>query len=223
MKTVRDRKYFSTNFLSLVAGLTLSVAIVTTGVTATNAWANINSVKATAGAEVVPSSAQLDRLSRFDHYIAYFTSLSYGPDDARVSADYIRALILTESSGNPRALSDKGARGLTQIMPTTGQIAARELLKSGRNFLYVDEDKLRNLEAGGLYDPALNILIACHLNARYHAEYDGQVELSISAWNAGPGAVRKYGNQPPPYKETQAMLGRFKGYIRYLQDVELSD
>lgn len=52
-----------------------------------------------------PIRAQLERLSAAEQYIAYFTSLSYGPSDARVSADYIRALILTESGADPQARS----------------------------------------------------------------------------------------------------------------------
>jgi soluble lytic murein transglycosylase-like protein len=62
--------------------------------------------------------------------------------------------------------------------------------------------------------------MACYLSATYHAQYDGSTELVVSAWNAGPGAVQRYGGKPPPYPETQAMIVRLTGYISYLATVE---
>jgi soluble lytic murein transglycosylase-like protein len=162
-----------------------------------------------------PSQAQLQRLHNLEPYIRYFSSLTY--DGARVSPDYIRALILTESGGDRWAKSNKGARGLTQIIPSTGHHAAKGLLEVGYDFLYVDESALEAFEAGDLFDPAINILMACYLSATYHAKYEGSTELVVSAWNAGPGAVRRYGNKPPPYPETQAMITRLTGYISFLE------
>src|SRR5689334_14334306 len=62
-----------------------------------------------------PSAQQLERLRDLEPYISYFTSINYGAEDARISRDYIRALILTESGGDPGAQSAFGARGVTQI------------------------------------------------------------------------------------------------------------
>jgi soluble lytic murein transglycosylase-like protein len=166
-----------------------------------------------------PTRTQLDRLNRYEPYVRYFTSLTYGPNHARVSADYIRALILVESAGLRMAESNRGARGLTQILPETALLALAELAREGRNYLYVDERVFRNFDPDDLYDPALNILIACHLSASYHAMYDGDTELIVSAWNAGPGAVARYGNRPPPYNETQGMIGRILRYLVYLDEV----
>jgi soluble lytic murein transglycosylase-like protein len=152
--------------------------------------------------------------------VRYFTSLTYGPNHARVSADYIRALILVESAGLRTAESPRGAKGLTQILPQTAQLALAELARDGVDYLYIDERVFRNFHPDDLYDPALNILIACHLSATYHAMYDGDTELIVSAWNAGPGAVARYGNQPPPYDETRGMIGRILGYLTYLDEVD---
>jgi len=167
-----------------------------------------------------PSNQQLERLGSLEPYIRYFSSLSYGPDNARVSPDYIRALILTESGGDRWAMSGKGARGLTQIIPTTASYVAKDLMATGYDFLYVDEGVLDSFDADDLFDPAVNILMACYLSATYHAQYDGSTELVVSAWNAGPGAVQRYGNKPPPYPETQAMIARLTGYISFLETVD---
>ena len=67
------------------------------------------------------------KLARYDHYIRYFTSFSYFVPRHKVSANFVRALILAESSGNPRAISNKNALGLGQILFSTGKKAAREL------------------------------------------------------------------------------------------------
>jgi soluble lytic murein transglycosylase-like protein len=165
-----------------------------------------------------PSRAQLNRLAHFEKYIAYFTSIGYGPEKSKVSSSYIRSLICAESSVNPRAQSNKGARGLSQIMPETGRIAARALYESGINFEYVDERRLKNLRAEDLYDPAINILIACYLSATYLDQFFGRHDLVVSAWNAGPGAVTAHGNRPPPYKETHQLMARVRGYMTYFNE-----
>jgi soluble lytic murein transglycosylase-like protein len=165
-----------------------------------------------------PSPAQLERLSEVEPYIRYFTSLSYGPAGTKVPADYIRALILTESGADTLAQSKKGARGLTQITSTTAARVASDLKEAGVDYLYIDEAMFDEFHADHLHDPALNILIACYLNATYHHWYDGRRDLMISAWNAGPGAVRRYGNEPPPYPETQATIFKVESYLSYLQE-----
>jgi soluble lytic murein transglycosylase-like protein len=162
-----------------------------------------------------PSEAQLRRLADYERYIGYFSSLPYGPSQSRVSPEYIRALILTESAAYRLALSNKGARGLTQIMPETGRLAVYGILASGIDYDYVDERRLANYKAEVLYDPAVNILIACYLGALYHADYSGRVELMAAAWNAGPQAVARHGYRTPPYEETQGMVHRVVGFLNY--------
>ncbi len=165
-----------------------------------------------------PSRDQLTRLAHFDKYIEYFTSLGYGSGKSRVSSTYIRSLICAESSVNPQARSNKGARGLSQIMPETGRLAARALYESGIDFEFVDERRLKHLRAEDLYDPAINILIACYLSATYLDQFLGRHDLVISAWNAGPGAVTAHGNRPPPYRETHQLMARVRGYMAYFSE-----
>ncbi len=166
-----------------------------------------------------PTRGQLDRLEHVEPYIRYFTSLAYGKADSRVSAAYIRALILAESGGNEGARSRKGAHGLTQIMPATARSVLAKLAKDDYDYLYIDESRFADFETGDLHDPALNILIACYLTATYNDRYQGRTELVAAAWNAGPSAVARYGNRPPPYRETRIHLDRVLGYMDFFEPV----
>jgi soluble lytic murein transglycosylase-like protein len=165
-----------------------------------------------------PSQTALARLANYDHYIDYFASQRYGEKGNQISPAYIRALIVAESAANHYAISPKGARGLTQIMPQTGRMAAVDLLQSGVDYEYIDERKLVKLSAEALHDPAINLLIACYLSSTYGEWYGGRTDLIASAWNAGPEAVARYGNRPPPYAETRGLLIRIHDYLTYFQE-----
>lgn len=106
--------------------------------------------------------------------------LSMAKDAARkhsVPEDLFLRLIQQESGWRPTALSHKGAIGLAQLMPDTA---------AG---LRVDpHDPQQNLEGGARY-----------LAMQYRAF--GSWRLALAAYNAGPGAVKKYGDVPP-YEET---------------------
>lgn len=168
-----------------------------------------------------PSAEQLKRLQELEPYVRYFTSLTYGPQRARVSRDFIRALILIESGADPSARSPMGARGVTQILPSTARAALRKLAGT-RDYLFVDESVFHQFHADVLDDPAVNILIACYLSATYHLRYDGRVDLVVAAWNAGPGAVARYGNNPPPYPETLKLIRRVERTIDYLDSLQVN-
>lgn len=95
-----------------------------------------------------------------------------------IPVDLFLRLVQQESGWNPKALSHKGAMGLAQLMPQTARA------------LRVDPaDPVQNLEGGARY-----------LKMQYRAF--GSWELALAAYNAGPGAVKKYGGIPP-YKETR--------------------
>jgi soluble lytic murein transglycosylase-like protein len=104
-----------------------------------------------------------------------------------VDADLIKAVITAESGGNSRVVSKAGAIGLMQLMPST----ARGL---GVTNAF---DPKQNIEGGAKY---LKSLI----------DRFSDIRLAIAGYNAGPGAVSKYGGIPP-YSETRKYVERVTG------------
>lgn len=157
------------------------------------------------------SAAEVNSVAGYDNLVVYFSSITYFRPRHTVSPDFIRALILAESGGNPKAVSVKNALGLCQILYPTAKAAAGELLEAGGRFNHVSAERLRHLQPEDLFDPAVNILIACYLIAKYNVRYNGRLDLVVSAWNAGEGAILN--NCPPRYPETLDLIGRVNGYL----------
>lgn len=97
-----------------------------------------------------------------------------------VRPELVRAVIHVESGFNPRARSHKGAMGLMQLMPATAAD------------LGVDNpwDPVQNIHGGVAYLGSL-------------LRQFGDEVLALAAYNAGPGAVSRYGQKVPPYRETR--------------------
>jgi soluble lytic murein transglycosylase-like protein len=103
-----------------------------------------------------------------------------------LAPELLMGVIRAESNFEVRAVSDAGAQGLMQLMPQT----AREL--------GVDNpfDISQNIDGGARY---LRKMLD---------KFDGDIKLALAAYNAGPGAVEKYGGQIPPYPETEQYIDR---------------
>jgi len=100
----------------------------------------------------------------------------------QLSAQFIEAVAWQESRLNQNAVSPKGARGIMQLTPSTARA------------LGVDSAGLRdNLDGGAAYLASLL------------RQFDGDIVLTLAAYNAGPAAVRRWGGVPP-YAETRAYV-----------------
>jgi hypothetical protein len=100
-----------------------------------------------------------------------------------VDARVVNALIQVESAYHSRAVSAKGARGLMQVMPTTG----------------------RQYGALDLFDPKVNVDAGVRHLKKLLARYD--LPLALAAYNAGEAAVDRFGGIPP-FRETQNYVTR---------------
>jgi cell wall-associated NlpC family hydrolase len=105
-----------------------------------------------------------------------------------VAPSLLAAVAKAESGFDPTAVSPVGAQGLMQIMPSTA--------------------KGLGIDPG---DPAQAVDGAARLLREYLDKYDGSPELALAAYNAGPGAVAKYGGVPP-YAETQRYVRTVLAY-----------
>ncbi len=158
----------------------------------------------------------IEKLAQFDEYIRYFSDFSYFLPKHKVSADFVRALILAESGANPQAVSEKNARGLGQILFPTGSQAGKELAKSLTSFRHVSKHTLNSLREEDLFDPAINILLTCYLIAKYNYKFEGRLDLVVSAWNAGENTESLNIGQHAPYRETEDLIGKINAYYIYL-------
>ena len=130
-----------------------------------------------APAVFLPGDKSPDRFTRYDPWIKQAAALY------RIPEPLVRAVIKCESNYDPRAVSPAGAHGLMQLMPETA---------------------LR-MQVRDVFDPRENIFGGTRLLRVLANDFNGSLELTIAGYNAGEGAVMKYGGIPP-YPETQGYV-----------------
>ncbi|MBB5710908.1 lytic transglycosylase domain-containing protein [Sphingomonas xinjiangensis] len=112
----------------------------------------------------------------------------------RIDPLLLHAVIDQESRYRANAVSHAGARGLMQLMPGTAQM----------------------LNVSQIADAEANVDGGARLLRKLHGRYN-DFSLTLAAYNAGEGAVRKYGNRVPPYRETQnyvvQVMGRYNKLV----------
>lgn len=107
----------------------------------------------------------------------------------------VKAIIMAESGYNSKAISNKGARGLMQLMPATAEMLGVE------DYDHPED----NINAGVKYFKQLL------------DQFDGNIKLALAAYNAGSGKVRAY-QGVPPYKQTQDYIKKVFEYYRFYKE-----
>ena len=119
-------------------------------------------------------------------------------DRHQVDPALVKAIIMAESSYNPRAVSKKGAKGLMQLMPTTA----------------------RALGVVDIFDPEHNINAGVRYFKRLMNRFDGDTRLALAAYNAGSRKVRQY-QGVPPFRATKHYIKKvFMYYKHYKKEME---
>ncbi|MBD3272469.1 MAG: transglycosylase SLT domain-containing protein [Elusimicrobia bacterium] len=103
----------------------------------------------------------------------------------------IKAVVQAESNFDRYGISHKGARGLMQLMPETA----------------------RSLGVDDPFDPKQNIFGGSRYLQMMMDEFNNNLTLALSAYNAGPNAVKKYGTMPP-YRETRTYVQKVMQYYK---------
>jgi soluble lytic murein transglycosylase-like protein len=136
------------------------------------------------------SAARAKRFARDFHHLISMVAARH-----QVDAALVKAIIMAESSYNPKAVSRRGARGLMQLMPQTA-----------RAFGVEDSfNPLQNINGGVRYFKKLTTL------------FDGDIMLALAAYNAGVTRVKRY-NGIPPFEETRSYINLVLTYYGYYQE-----
>ncbi|MBM7586535.1 soluble lytic murein transglycosylase-like protein [Bacillus pakistanensis] len=101
-------------------------------------------------------------------------------DIYKIPKKLIQSIIQHESNFNPTAVSHAGASGLMQLMPTTA----------------------KGLGVTDIFDPEQNVFAGAKYMKQMLDKFNGNIDLALAAYNAGPGNVEKYGGIPP-FTETR--------------------
>lgn len=120
-----------------------------------------------------------ERLTRYDPHIREAAKLYQLPEP------FIRAIMQVESNFYPDVVSEDGAMGLMQLMPATAA----------------------NMGVIDAFDPRQNVLGGTRFLRLLANRFNGDLMLTVAAYNAGEGAVNKYGGVPP-YAETRRYVKR---------------
>lgn len=128
--------------------------------------------------------------------LPYGSALAEAAGNHEVDGLLLAAIVAVESGFSPGAVSPRGAVGLMQILPSTGRAHGAD---------------------GDLLDPRVNVEVGSRYLRGLLDLYDGDLELALAAYNAGPTAVSRHAGVPP-FRETREyvrkVLARYERYQR---------
>jgi len=135
--------------------------------------------------QLFPHGASTEEQRRFLRDLPYGPAMALAAERHRVDGLLVAAIVEAESGFNSRRVSPQGAVGLMQVLPSTAEeYGAKDLL-----------------------DPRVNLDVGSRYLGELMADFKGDVELAVAAYNAGPGTVERYGGVPP-YRETKDYVKR---------------
>ena len=175
---------FASQLISASASAGSTAATGTTGTAAPGATASLLGLAPTAAAGATPSGTTGSLAG-----VPYGDEITAAARRNGVDPALLAGLVRQESNFNAAAVSPAGARGLTQLMPATA---------AGLGVAN-PSDPVQALEGGARY-------LRRQLDA-----FGGDVTKALAAYNAGPGAVQRYGGVPP-YAETQAYVQKVQAF-----------
>jgi soluble lytic murein transglycosylase-like protein len=141
-------------------------------------------------AAIMPSDSSPERFTRYDVHIRHAATLYQIPEEL------VRAVIKVESDYDPRAVSRANAHGLMQLVPETAE-----------RMMVTDS-----------FDPRQNIFGGVRYLRVLANMFNGDLELTVAAYNAGENAVVRYGGIPP-YEETRHYVAKVLAYYRHYRTV----
>ncbi len=136
----------------------------------------------------LPSDTSPERFTRYDAHIRQAATLYQIPEEL------VRAVIKVESDYDPRAVSRANARGLMQMIPETAE----------------------RMMVTDVFDPRQNIFGGVRYLRVLANLFNGDLSLTIAAYNAGEGAVTRHGGIPP-YEETRHYVSKVLAYYRHFR------
>jgi soluble lytic murein transglycosylase-like protein len=135
----------------------------------------------------LPADTSPERYTRYDSFIREAATLYQIPEAL------VRAVIRVESDFDPRAVSPANARGLMQMIPETAE----------------------RMMVSDIFDPRQNIFGGVRYLRVLANTFNGDLSLTVAAYNAGEGAVNRY-RGVPPYAETLGYVSRILKSSRML-------
>lgn len=141
----------------------------------------------------MPQDTSPERFTRYDVHIRQAATLYQIPEEL------VRAVIKVESDFDPRAVSKANARGLMQMIPATAE----------------------RMMVTDVFDPRQNVFGGVRYLRVLANLFNGDLELTIAAYNAGEGAVMRHGGIPP-YEETRMYVAKVLTYYRHYRAVSLT-
>lgn len=155
-------------------------------------------------------------ISSMDYVLKHVYPLNFSEYVEKYSKEYglekslVYSIIKAESGFDPQAISPRNAKGLMQIMDSTGEWAAEKI-------------KIKDFESSMLLEPETNIRIGCWYIAKLLNQYNQNEELALAAYNAGSGNISKWLKDTNiskngktldriPFEETKNYIAKVKKY-----------